>query len=209
MANLQSFVYYASGVINYDEKLKDDESKSILIQHLMQFVDNYNRIGNYYFIVHDDTDILHIHFAFVLSSQTRLETIFNKLADVIVYKYKDTRDTFGINIEKCSNLNAYLRYMLHIDEASIKQNKKKFDIENIITNDSVNSIEGIINSKKGNIDAYYLRNAVLDSSSDFDLMVKLGLQVYHKYRYEIDLLKQQRISLLLEREKEKERDLPF
>lgn len=211
MADLNRFVYYACGSINYDTKSIDDIPS--LIEHLVTAIDSYNRISKYYLIAHTETDLLHIHFIFYLSSQSRLLTIFNKLRDVLVYKYHDTRNDEGINIAKCESINAHLRYFLHLDEKSKKKGKKVYVLDDIVSNDDIDVIEGLINSRKGEIDAYYLRDCVLDCSDDFELMNKLGLKVYHKYRYEIQNMKEMRASLALKRDNERlekmDSQLPF
>lgn len=211
MADLDRFVYYACGSINYDIKCADDIPS--LYQHIINAVEDYKRISKYYLIAHTETDTLHIHFIFYLNSQTRLMTIFNKLCDYVVYKYHDTRDTNGVNIMKCENINSHMRYILHQDNKSVQQGKQRYEIEDIVSNDDIDIIESIIKSVKGEIDAYYLRDCVLDCNTEFELMNKLGLKVYHKYRYEIQVLKENRMALMLQREQEREekldKDLPF
>ena len=211
MADLSRYVYYACGLVNYDTKSVDDLPS--LYAHLVEFAESYNRISKYYFIAHTETDILHIHFIFYLSSQTQLMTIFNKMRKVVVDKYLDTRNDEGINLAKCENFNSHMRYILHQDKKSVDEQKKRYEIEDIISNDDIDIIESIIKSVKGEIDAYYLRDCVLDCFDEFELMNKLGLKVYHKYRYEIQILKENRAMLMLQREKEREEklnnDLPF
>ena len=210
MPNLDRFVYYACGVLNFKDTTSTADS---LLDLCVQFSESYNKISKYYFIAHTDTDILHIHFIFYLSSQVRLMTIFNKMRDFYVSKTKSMIDEYGINIAKCESINAHLRYFLHKDESSKNECKKQYELEDIVSNDDIDIIEGLINSRKGEIDAYYLRDCVLDCKDDFELMNKLGLKVYHKYRYEIDILKDMRINLVRMREEERNNrlteDLPF
>lgn len=203
MADLCRYVHYALGVINFDIMTIDDKSE--LLFAFNDFCEGYNKISKYYFILHDDTDVVHIHFIFYSVSQVQLMTYFNKLRKHFVPKY--TRDEFGINIEKCEDFNAHLRYLVHQDNKSTQEGKKQYSIEDIISNDSVEMIDNFIHSKKGVIDAFYLRDCVLDYPDEFDLMVKLGLSVYHKYYKEIDLLKSMRASLCLRREQERKDDL--
>ena len=70
MPNLDRFVYYASGVINYDSKNIDDSPR--LIEHLISVFSSYNRVDKYYMILHNDTDILHIHYIVSFTAQTRI-----------------------------------------------------------------------------------------------------------------------------------------
>lgn len=207
MANkFDTFVYYACGILSFD---KHELSSDTLLDLCAQFGESYNRIGKYYFIWHDDAETHHIHFVFYLNAQCRLLTIFNKLREFFVNKNKVIRKDEGISLEKCVSINAYLRYMLHVDGDSQSQHKKVYSIDDIVSNDELSNIETLINSKKGEVDAYYLRNVVLDSSDDFQIMVKLGLKLYHRYRYEIEIIKDNRITLKAQREQEHGEDLPF
>lgn len=210
MAQLDRFVYYACGSVNFDNITLHKET---LLDLFVQFADSYSKISKYYFIAHDDTEVFHIHFIYYLSSQVRLMTIFNKMRDFFVSKNKLIRNEGGINLMKCESINAHLRYFLHIDDKSKKEGKKQYELEDIVSNDDIDIIEGLINSRKGEIDAYYLRDCVLDCANDFELMNKLGLKVFHKYRYEIDILKEMRISLVNMRNQERndrlDEDLPF
>lgn len=200
-SSLDSFVYYAYGFVNFDNKALSDVPD--LLVHFVKFATEYNRVDKYYFIAHTETDVLHIHFVLSMSSQTRLMTIFNKLYKALE---NDVRDVNAITIDKAANFNFQISYILHRDKQSIASGKKQYDIEDIVTNDTITSIEGILSSKKGNCDAYFLRDAVLDSLNEFDLMVKLGLPVYHRYRFEIQRLQEMRAQLILMRNEEKERD---
>lgn len=211
MANLSSYVHYACGVVNYDTKSIADKEE--LLKHFVSFVDSYLKITNYYLICHDETDVLHIHFIFYSISQVQLSTYFNKMRDWFVYKYHDTRDEYGINISKCESINGHLKYCLHQDKESIALNKKQYDIGDFISNVDEDIIDTLIHSKKGQIDAYFLRDAILDCSDDFELMVRLGINVYHRYSREIQTLKEMRIRLMALREQERkertEGNLPF
>ena len=211
MADLSRYVHYACGLVNFDIKTIDDKEE--LMNKFLLFCDSYNKIINYYLICHDETDVIHIHFVFYSISQVQLATYFNKMRDWFVYKHKLTRDEYGIQIEKCESINAHLRYFLHQDKDSIASNKKQYELSDIISNVDEDVIDTLIHSKKGQIDAYYLRDAVLDCHDDFELMIRLGLAVYHRYYREIETLRGMRSVLILQREEErKERikeDLPF
>lgn len=207
MANLNSFVHYACGVVNYDIKKKEDKEE--LLKSFIGFIESYQKITDYYIICHDETEIIHIHFIFYSVSQVQLVTYFNKMRDWFVFKKKETRDEKGIQIEKCESINAHLKYVVHQDKKSIEENKKRYELDDIISNVDVEIMDTIINSRKGVIDAYYLRDCVLDSKNDFELMVKLGLNVYHRYSREIQTLKEERIYLKALRDEERAERLPF
>lgn len=209
MADLTRFVHYACGLINFDEKSIDDLPQ--LMESFVKFCDSYSKITKYYLIAHTETNVLHIHFIFYSISQVQLMTYFNKMRSWFVPKF--TRDEYGINISKCESINAHLKYLIHQDKTSLEEGKKPYSVEDFVSNDEVEVIDTLIQSRKGAIDAYMLRNAVLDNIDDFSLMVALTLPVFHKYRYEIEILKSNRASLALDREKEKkellEGELPF
>lgn len=211
MPNLNRFVHYACGFVDFEGKSADDIPQ--LMESFVKFCESYSKITNYYLIAHDETDCLHIHFVFYSLAQVQVMTYFNKLCDWFVYKYKLTRDSQGVSIEKCENINAHLKYIVHQDKTSITHQKKRYEIDDIVSNTDVDTIESLINSKKGVIDAYYLRDCVLDCIHDFDIMVKLGLPVYHRYYNEIRYMQENRAYLALQREEErKEREdnaLPF
>lgn len=209
MGKLDRYVNYACGSINFDIKNHSDLN-DIMIK-FVDFCESYKQITNYYLIAHDDTDVPHIHFIFYCTQHVMLITLFNQMRKFFVPNY--TRDEYGINIMKCENINAHLKYFLHLDKESIAQNKKQFNLEDIVSNEDMQVIDNYIHSKKGQIDAYLLRDAVLDNIFEFDLMVKLTLPLYHRYRYEIQILKDERAHLEELRKKERqeklESELPF
>lgn len=212
MPNLSRYVHYACGFVDFEGKLEKD--LPFLYESFIKFCDSYKKITKYYLIGHTETDCLHIHFVFYSQSQVQLMTYFNKMRSWFVEKYQVTRDGNGISIAKCESINSYLKYCTHTDKESKALNKKEYSIDDFVSNDDVEIIDSLIHSKKGTIDAYMLRDAVLDCPHEFDLMTKLGLNVYHRYRYEIKILQENRAFLQAEREKEKQQkiedlDIPF
>lgn len=212
MPNLNRYVNYACGFIDFEGKKEDDVP--FLLESCVRFCDSYNQITKYYLMAHTETDCLHIHFIFYSQKNVQLMTYFNKLRAWFVEKYKLVRDDQGISLEKCESINGHLRYLTHTDKASVQAGKKKYSIDDFITNDEIENIDTMIHSKKGTIDAYMLRDAVLDCPHEFDLMVRLGLPLYHRYRYEIQTIREARVYLEEQRrieqaEKRKNDDLPF
>lgn len=201
MPNLNKYVHYACGVINFDIKTHDDLSG--LMDLFVKFVDSYNNISDYFLIAHDETNVPHIHFIFYSHKQVQVMTYYNKLRNWFVDKYHATRDEKGINIDKCESINAHLKYLVHRDKESIALNKKQYSSDDFVSNQDSEYIDNLIASKKGVIDAYLLRDAVLDTTSEFDLMVKLTLPVFHRYRDEIRIIRENRAFLKLQREEER------
>lgn len=201
MPDLQKYVHYVCGFVDFDMKTKEDIPS--LMESFVKFCDSYSKLTNYYLIAHDETDVLHIHFIFYSLAQVQVMTYFNKMSDWFVDKYHLTRNREGISIAKCENINSHIKYIVHQDKNSIASGKKRYEFEDIISNVDVDTIEKMAQSKKGIVDAYYLRDVVLDSRNDFEIMVKLGLATFHRFANEIRYMKEERAYLLLEREEER------
>lgn len=211
MADLSRFVHYACGFVDFENATKEDIPN--LLGDFVNWCESYNKITKYYLVAHDDTNIIHIHFCLYSVSQVQLMTYLNKMRNYFVDKKKHCRSVEGISIEKCENINAMLLYFLHQDKKSIASGKKQYSLDDFVSNEELENIDTLIHSKKGVIDAYYLRDAVLDNINDFELMAFLGLNIFHRYRYEIEIIKENRSLLALQRQKEKdeklEKELPF
>lgn len=146
---------------------------------LLSFVNNTDSILHYYFILHDDTEKRHFHFIFIFATTIRLGTTLNKLSTFLNF------DTTQIGIEKLTNLNAYLRYFLHLEE---DLEKKRYDITEIISDENLTRLQDYIDTDDEVISATRLISLVLTYANEVDIMNYLGLTTYHKYRYEIKLL---------------------
>ena len=181
---LDTRVMSSFGSINYKESNVEDMKHTII--QLSNFFDNYIPCEDYYLIIHDDTDTLHIHYLIKLNKQVRLSTIINCLSDSLCI------NPLAINIDKCRGFNNCLRYMLHIDESSKIENKKIFSTSDIISNRDKNYIDTLIQcDDEEDISWESLIRAVVRYSKTSDLIKHLGLKVYHKYRFEIrDLLEE-------------------
>ena len=173
--DLNRFVHYACGFIDFQDSTKEQITE--LLGDFVNFCESYNKITNYYLLAHYDTDIIHIHYVFYSVSQVQLYTYFNKMRAYFKDKKHLVRGDGGIQVEKCENINAMLLYFLHQDKKSVLANKFKYDLDDFVSNDSLDNIDTMIHSKKGVIDAFFLRDAVLDTQDEFELMVRLGLNV--------------------------------
>lgn len=172
------------------------------MNHFVGFCESYKQITDYYLIAHYDSDIPHIHFLFYSKQHVQLMTYYNKLRKHFVPNW--TRDEYGITISNCESINAYLKYCLHQDKKSKEEGKQEYSLDDFVSSVDSNVIEGYIRSKKGTIDEYMLRDAVLDNMYDWDIIRAIGLANYHRYWREIEMMKQERAYLRQEREKERE-----
>lgn len=180
------------------------QSHSSLLPKLLNYC-NCGRFVHYYFILHDDTDELHYHFILILAATTRLNTILNGMADVLGI------DVIQIGIEKLTNLNAKLRYFLHLEESA---EKKRYNVDNIYSDESITRLEDYINTDDDILSSERLFQLVLTYQNEIDLMHYLGLSVYHKYRYEIKTLLENSSYLALHYKHlvptfKQNKDLPF
>ena len=136
MPNLNKQVNYVCGVVNFARYTAEDGS--MLMDEMLKIPQEYNRITNYYYIGHDDTDCFHIHFIFYSRGQTLVSTFFNKIMDKM---RKFVIDENSIQIDKCNSINAHLRYFLHMDAESKKEGKKQYEVDSIISDNEREIIE--------------------------------------------------------------------
>lgn len=174
---LDTRVLCAFGSIN-------DNDKILTIESIKKMFIDFVNVSDFYFICHDDTNTLHYHYLIKLKKQTRLSTIINFIADYL------SINTLAINIDKCRGFNQCLRYMLHIDDSSKIDNKKVFDVADIVSNDNIENINNFLQSDDDDLMSFeFLIKGVLKYSKTSDLIKYFGLKNYHKYRFEIrDLL---------------------
>lgn len=156
------------------------------IKLIESFFNDYTNVEDYFFIKHDDTETLHIHYLLKLNKQVRLSTLINFISTGIGV------NPLAINIDKCRGFNSCLRYMLHIDDSSKLENKKIFSTSDIISNRSENEIITLTQcDDEEDLSWESLVRAVVRYSKTSDLIKHLGLKAYHKYRFEIrDLLEE-------------------
>ena len=147
---------------------------------IVDFFSSYSVCIRYYIIFHDeDDDNLHWHYACTLSAQKRLKTFLNDIDDFLIIG----RNYIGV--ESMKSLGGMLMYFTH----QCEEHKKEYLVEDIISNDSEDIIYDLLDSKNFEITTTYLIEMVLRYSHNSDLMVAIGLNVYHNYRNEIKLLR--------------------
>lgn len=205
---MESRVIAIFGSINFSESTHSD-----LPQILKSFVDKVESclfVENYYVIAHDDTNTPHIHYILELSTQKRLKTLLNDFE-----KLGYNRN--AVNIGKLGVLCESLRYMLHMTEESINDGKKKYLIDNLVSNMPIEYIENCLASEDDNFNVDRLIAICLECDGNkVSIMRKLGLSIYHKYRFEINDILNYEMTLRFARDKERDRrekeklnELPF
>lgn len=179
-SKLDCRVMSAFGSIN----INDVDKLHLNIDVFQKFLKSVDNISDYFLIAHDDTNTFHIHYLIKLRRQTRLSTIINMLADGL------TINTLAINIDKCRGFNQCLRYMIHIDSASKIENKKVYNVVDIVSNHNIDDITSLLQCDDENdISWESLIKGVIRFNKVSDLIKYFGLKNYHKYRFEIrDLL---------------------
>ena len=163
-----------SGVISLRDYTQEETTK--LLGNLFTFFVN-SSLDSFYYILHTDSDTLHIHYLVVLKRITRLKTFLNRLSDGL------NLPSLAISIDKCSSINAMLRYFLHIGE-----DKKKYFITDIYSNMPRDYIDNLISTDDDCLDFARLVCILIDCKDEIQAMEKLGLKTFHKYRYEIKVL---------------------
>lgn len=178
-ANLDTRAYRCCGVLNVptDSEYNIDS----LLGAFVQYCIDTNYIIDWYCIKHDDEKTLHIHFIIVSSQQKRLLTYMNDIARGLSFK-----DNKCIEIDKVKDLNTSIRYLVHMGF----EGKKQYSIHDIHSNISFEMLcEHINNSvsrEKLNVKELFI--VCLKYPNKADLMFVLGLDLFHKYRIEINTL---------------------
>lgn len=170
------------------------------------FTQKFNEIyvaDSWYFIVHDDSDHLHVHFILLLKGQVRLCTMCNKLAEMFDV------NPLAISITRLKSIVGSLKYWLHITPESIEDGKKPYPASEIISTDSDLVIQGYLDSESdNNISLRLIRQLIIESDIKSDVLIKLNNdKLIKKNRYYIDTMWNDKDILQL-RQHEIE-DLPF
>lgn len=202
-ATLDTRVMCCCGSINYNNCDRSEDSIMNIRKTFIAMCDTIDRvIENYYFILHFDTDIVHIHYILELSNQVRLKSMLNHLESLL----KVNRN--AINIDKCVSVSNYLKYMLHLTDLSIDDGKEVYSSDDIYSNLCDDIVQNYIDCDDNGLSIERLIDICFTSKDLIEIMRKLGLKTYHKYRYEIkDIL--DREYYLQNTRKFKNRNIPF
>lgn len=185
------------GSINLKD-VKDTKDLHLKTIFLSNILESNPLIDTFYLVHHDETETNHIHYLIVYKTQIRGQTLLNYLADSLHI------EGIAVNVDKVAYVGAHLRYMIHQDEESKKLNKKRYEVEDIISNDNREIIEGYLTSKSDDLTFEFLKKLVLAYSHEWQVMERLDLKLYHKYRFEIHFLYENRGTLMACNE-----ELPF
>lgn len=193
------------GSINFKEYTKED--LPVLLMNLTNKLDNLSFVENYYLIAHNETDTPHIHYALELTGQKRLKTLLNDFS-----RLGYNRES--VNIDKLGFLNATIKYFLHADEESIKEGKKLYQLDDIVTNMPYEYLEDLLCLDDDEMNTERLIQICIECEGNkIQIMRRLGLKTFHKWRCEIDVILNYEMGLRYARDKERERrkndDLPF
>lgn len=130
------------GSVNFKDYTPLD--KVILAERMCNLIDDWNAIRDYYFIFHDETDTFHLHYIFCFHKQQYVSNILNRLTEGLCVENE------AVNYRKLLHRNAHLRYLLHIDNQSRKENKKEFSLYEMYSNVNTNLIQCFLDSKDDN-----------------------------------------------------------
>lgn len=170
------------------------------------FTKKFNEIpsvDSWYFIVHDDSDNIHVHFILLLKGQIRLCTMCNKLADLF------NVNPLAISITKLASIVGSLKYFLHLTEESQVDGKKVYQASEIISTDSDLVIQGYLESESdNNVSLRFIRQLIIECDIKSDVLIRLNNdKLIKKNRYYIDTMWNDKDILQL-RQHDIE-DLPF
>lgn len=193
------------GSINFKEYSQSD--LPVLLENLSNHLDNLSFVENYYLIAHNETDTPHIHYALELTGQKRLKTLLNDFS-----RLGYNRES--VNIDKLGFLNATIKYFIHADEESIKEGKKLYQLDDIVTNMPYEYLEDLLCLDDDEMNTERLIQICIECEGNkIQIMRRLGLKTFHKWRCEIDVILNYEMGLRYARDKERERrkndDLPF
>lgn len=149
---------------------------------LYHFCRDNDFVLHYYYIYHDDeSDKLHFHYVLRLNRAIRLLTMLNNFETFFKNQLGNAFDRDQVSVEGLTDLNAYLRYFIHLEY----DDKKPYRPCDIYSDETLSMIEGYINSEGYELTAERLFAYIINSETLDDLMLKMGLKAFHKYRYEI------------------------
>lgn len=162
-------------------------------------------VDSYMFIVHDDSEHIHVHFILLLKIQVRLNTMCNKLSE------KLNVNNLAISITKLVSIVGSLKYFLHLTEESLEDGKKIYDKLEILSNESHLIIEGYLDSESSdNVSVSLIRQLVIECDLKSDVLIRLRSdKLIRKNRYYIDTMWNDKPMLQLRQNQYDSGGLPF
>lgn len=167
------------------------------------FFKDKKEIYSYYFILHDDSDYLHVHFIICCSIQVRPITWLNKMADSLQVSEQ------AISITKLRSIVGAIKYVLHKSEESIEDGKKEYDVHELLSNENDLVIQGYLESESdNNLSLSLIRDLVVSCDLKSDVILRINNdRLVKRMRYYIDTFWQDKEMLQLRQSKYD--DLPF
>lgn len=167
------------GSINFNTLSHDDfnaiESVKEKIKTCFACSDN---VAEWYVIYHSGTNTPHYHYILTLKRQTRVGTMINYIADFLGI------NPLAVNCKPCSSVSAQVRYITHHEEDI----KVQFSIDDIESNMSREYIKLLYESDDDTFDFHRLVEIIFECGNEIQVMEKLGIALFHKYRYEIKIM---------------------
>ena len=156
----------------------------VLEERFYNLINDYHKIKEYYFIFHDETDMLHMHYMFFLTGQQYVSAILNKICDQMIV------EPVAVNYERLISRNAFLRYIIHVDKESIKLGKKQYDYLYIRSNVHSGLIKCLIDSKdeKTGLDFHMLECICVSCTGSEIRIAEFLDQLYLKHYRQIQLI---------------------
>lgn len=120
----------------------------------------------------------HIHFVFRASKRTRLMTWIYRIAYALGY---DKAQRNLVSVENCKCVPFAIQYLVHYNHAE----KYQYSVSDIVTNLTQKQLQFYFESDGTYIDVETLIDLVRTSDSQTDIIRRIGLETYMKYRYPI------------------------
>lgn len=119
--------------------------------------------------------IPHVHFVFRAFERTRLSSWIIRIADVLGFG-KDQR--ILVSVENCRCFPYAIQYLLHLNHAE----KYQYPRDALITNLTRDQIDFYLQSDGTYLDPHTLLDLVRSSNSLTEIIMRLGLETYNRYR---------------------------
>ena len=158
----------------------DGDVVDIIADKLLILVDTANFISHYYIVKHTETEHVHFHVCIQNLKQKRKSYIINWFAEGLGL------DPSQVSVQGVISLSAVLTYYLHIGY----KDKVLYPLSAMISDISLDTIQDLIDCGDNKFTALRLIQFIQMYPHDDDLMLAMGLPMFHKYRSEIKILRE-------------------
>ena len=114
----------------------------------------------------------HLHLVGILKKSILLSTTLNSFCEFLDIK------TLGVEIDKCNSVEGSIQYLIHKNDPQKTQHKK----DEIVSNYDRKDLDSILETDCYNITPQRLRDMVKKASSNYELIEKLGIERYIRWR---------------------------